>query len=581
VAAAPQRLDVGQLIGPAAAQHLCELAGDLLATMDSSGHFTSLNPSWERVLGWSRSELLGTRAVDLVHAEDLESTMGLRQNNLRDVAEFENRYRCRDGSYRWLQWNATKRDGTWYAVAHDVTGSRLLERQALRDPLTGLANRTAATERLACALRRLERHPALVGVLFVDLDHFKVVNDGRGHEIGDRLLRAAAARLRETVRGIDVVARLGGDEFVVIAEGAAAAAHVIDMAERIVAALGQSMVLDGEELCVGASVGVAISASSETTPESLLREADIAMYQAKAHGGGRYAVFDDALREVVEERVRVGRELSVAVDEGSFEVLYQPIVSLPAASVSRCEALVRWRHPTRGLLVPGMFLPSAEESGLIVRIGELVLREACRQTRRWRNDGLHVAVTVNVSTRQLDEPNFPELVSAVLREARLPPAALTLEITETAIMSNIDRVAPGLEALRRVGVQIAMDDFGSGYSSLRYLRLLPLDVIKVDRSFVSGIVEDRQDRAVVAGIIMLGQQTSREVIAEGVETDALHEELIRLGCELAQGYLYDIPRPAAELSLTGYSSRVRRGLGDPLVIREFMRQIGIPARIGP
>jgi EAL domain-containing protein (putative c-di-GMP-specific phosphodiesterase class I) len=271
----------------------------------------------------------------------------------------------------------------------------------------------------------------------------------------------------------------------------------------------------------------------------------------------------------------------MAVEEGELLVYYQPIVALPDATLSRCEALVRWRHPVRGLIPPGEFLPSAEESGLIIRIGEWVLAEACRQVRDWRRSGHDVAVTVNVSTRQLDQQDFAEIVARVLRSTQLPPAALCLEITETEMMKRIDRVAPALEALRRIGVQIAMDDFGSGYSSLRYLRSLPLDVIKIDKSFVRGIVSDSQDRAVVAGIVMLGRETSRDVLAEGIESEALHAELLALGCRLAQGFLYDVPRPADELLLEGYSSRLRPGVGDPLVIREFMRQIGIPARVLP
>ena len=561
-----------------------EIADDLLATLDRAGRFTTLNPAWERVLGWSREELLGTRAVDLLHPDDLARTLALKERPgdvFPEVVEFENRYRCKDGGYRWLQWNGRLVEGSWYTVARDVTEHRMLEMRADRDPLTGLANRTVATERLEGAIRRLERHPGLVGVLFVDLDHFKVINDGRGHEVGDRFLCAAAGRLLDTVRGVDAVARFGGDEFLVLVEDASQPAHVTQIAGRVVEALKRPIAIDRDEVWIGASVGVAITSGANATSESLLREADIAMYRAKARGGSCFELFDEVLRAEVQLRVTAERELRVAVDEAQLVLHYQPIVSLPEASVSHCEALLRWQHPSRGLLPPAEFLAVAEESGLIVRMGEWVLEKACRQAHEWRRSGHDIPITVNVSTRQLDQPDFAEIVRRVLAESELPPPALCLEITETEIMKNVERAVPSLEALRRIGVRIAMDDFGTGYSSLTYLRSLPLDIIKIDKSFVAGIVQDVQDRAVVAGIVMLGRETNRAVIAEGVESEELHAELIALGCELAQGFLYDVPRPASELALEGYSSRLRPGIGDPLVIREFMRQIGIPARVRP
>ena len=322
-----------------------------------------------------------------------------------------------------------------------------------------------------------------------------------------------------------------------------------------------------------------MTATCETVPEALLREADIAMYRAKARGGGCFALFDDEVRTEVERRVNQERELRVAVDEGQLVLHYQPIVSLPETSVSRCEALLRWNRPGSGLLLPDKFLPLAEETGLIVAMGEWVLAEACRQAAQWRRDAHDLAITVNVSIRQLDQPDFAAVVQRIVAASGLPPAALCLEITETAITTDLAQIAPSLEALRRTGVRIAMDDFGSGYSSLGYLRSLPLDIIKIDKSFVRGIIDDPQDRAIVAGIVNLGNQTNRRVIAEGVESEALHSELIGLGCDLAQGFLYARPAPSQDLSLDGYSSRVRPGVGDPTVIREFMRQIGIPARL--
>ncbi len=561
---------------------LFELSTDLLATFDAVGRFTGLNPAWEKILGWDRERLLGTSATDLIHPDDVERTFDLqaRVNGEAEIVQFENRMRCSDGSFRWLQWNARNVDDGWYAVGRDVSERKQLESQALVDPLTGLPNRVAFVDRLAQALGRLQRREGTVAVLFVDLDHFKVINDGRGHEVGDRFLKLAAGRLRDSIRGVDTVARLGGDEFVVLVEGGPDTRDVADVGKRVVRSLERPIAIDEEELWIGASVGIAMTSQADTAPDAMLREADVAMYRAKARGGGRWEIFDNSMRAEVEERVRVERDLRRALESDELCLYYQPIVALPELSVTRCEALVRWRHPARGLVLPGDFIPLAEETGLIVELGAQVLRAACEQAREWRRVGHDIGITVNVSTRQLVQPTFVDLVRGVLEDTDVPPTVLCLEITETAIMQRPERVIPGLISLRRLGVRIAMDDFGSGYSSLTYLKLLPLDIIKIDKSFVSGIIESPEDRAIVAAILRLAAETELSVIAEGVETEALHGELVSLGCDLAQGFLYDVPKPPDELELDGYSSRVRPGVGDPLVIREFMRQIGIPARIG-
>jgi diguanylate cyclase (GGDEF)-like protein/PAS domain S-box-containing protein len=317
---------------------LFELSIDLLATLDRAGRFTDINPAAERILGWSRGELLGKRAVDFLHPEDRERTLALNDpdaDEVPDVVEFENRYQCKDGGYRWLQWNARLQGGIWFAVARDVTERRLLEERALRDPLTALPNRTALIERLVVALQRLERHPGLVAVLFVDLDHFKSINDGRGHEVGDRFLCAAAGRLLDTVRGVDAVARFGGDEFVILLEDVTRVPAATDVAARVVAALERPLVVDGEKLSICASVGVTLSANARDAPEELLREADIAMYRAKAKGGNCFAVFDAQARADAAGRVRAERELRIAVDEGQLVVHNQPICAPGARPAPR------------------------------------------------------------------------------------------------------------------------------------------------------------------------------------------------------------------------------------------------------
>ncbi len=563
---------------------LFELSTDLLATLDREGRFRRLNPSWEQALGWSMAELIGTRAVDLVHTDDLAGTLELNGpagTTGAGVVAFENRYRCKDDGYRWLQWNARLADDTWFAVARDVTERRSLEQQAIQDPLTGLVNRPGFMVSVTHALSCLRRRPGVVGVLFVDLDGFKVINDGRGHEVGDRFLRAVAQALKDAVRGADTVARLGGDEFVVLVENGASPTDTVLVGERVVAALARPIAIDGDELAIGASVGIGMTSSADTTAEALLREADIAMYRAKARGGGRYEVFDEATRAEVALRVQAEDDLRHAIDLGQLVLHYQPVVALPETSITRCEALVRWQHPTRGLLPPAAFIPLAEETGLIVQIGAWVVQQACAQAQAWRRAGNDVGITVNVSTRQLDNVGLVDVVRQALEDTGLPPGSLCLEITETEMMNRPDAVAPTLAPLKALGVRIAMDDFGTGHSSLTYLKHLPLDIIKIDRSFIAGIIDNAQDHAIVSTILNLARQTEMSVIAEGVETEALHAELVGLGCEFAQGYLYGRPEPADRLTLDGYSSCVRAGVGDPLVIREFMRQIGIPARIRP
>jgi len=559
-----------------------EHALDLLAALDWEGRFVALNPAWERALGWPAASLLGHSLLELVHPDDRGATAELMWRGETDEAElagFENRVRDRSGGYRWLQWNLRLVEDRWYASARDVTGRKWLDEQAVQDLLTGVANRTAITERIADALARLDPAREVLGLLFIDLDHFKVVNDGRGHEIGDGVLRAVATRLRGAIGDRDEIGRFGGDEFAILVGHRRDPAQVLEVAGWVLSSLHTPIAVGDEEVTVGASVGVAIASEARIRAEALLREADIAMYRAKARGGRRYEVFDRAARAEAQRRVQAERELRGAVAAGQLRVYYQPIIALGEMSVARCEALVRWMHPTRGMLLPEEFVPLAEETGLIVPIGEWVLREACHQARAWRRAGWDVGITVNVSMRQVERPGFVQTVRNALRDAGIPPVSLCLEVTETSIAEHPKAIAPRLEALRSIGVQIAMDDFGSGYSSLTHLDALPLDTIKIDRSFVGGIIDRAEDRAIVAALVSLASQTEMSVIAEGVESDALHRELVDLGCEFGQGFIYGVPKPAQQLSLDGYSQRVHPGVGDPLVIREFMRQIGIPARI--
>jgi diguanylate cyclase (GGDEF)-like protein len=424
--------------------------------------------------------------------------------------------------------------------------------QATRDSLTKLPNRAVAIDRLDHALARCRRSGSLMAAIFIDLDRFKMINDSLGHDAGDEVLRTVATRLRATTRDADTVARLAGDEFVLISEDLTDTEEAVKVAERIVETLSQPIVLTSTEGCrdvtIGASVGIALTTGDhELASGDLLRDADVAMYRAKQRGRGRVEIFDDSLRAAIEGRLETQHGLRRAIDAGQLRVHYQPIVALDHPRVLGFEALVRWQHPTKGLLAPADFIEIAEDSGLIVPVGAHVLAEACRQAAVWRRDRadceeLHVAV--NVSAAQFNHPTFVATVGAVLRETGLDPDALWLEITETSILADVKAAAGTLDAIRALGAHLAVDDFGTGYTSLTYLRQFPVEVLKVDRSFVSGLGRDREDQAIVEMIINLGHTLDLQIVAEGVETNVQLDELRRLRCTAAQGYHFGRPAPA-------------------------------------
>jgi diguanylate cyclase (GGDEF)-like protein len=454
-----------------------------------------------------------------------------------------------------------------------------LERRALYDTLTGLPNRALLDDRLAQALTGLRRSGGWLALLFVDIDGLKVVNDGRGHDAGDELLREVARRLAAAMRETDTVARIGGDEFLVVATCLRDMNEIAAVAERLLAALATPLAHDVADLPLSASIGVATTCETSTPARELVRRADVAMYRAKAHGGCCWVLFDDQMAAEVTARLQVEGELRLALTRDELRVHYQPLVRLEDGAIVGCEALVRWQHPARGLLAPAQFIPLAEDNGLIVPIGAWVLDEACRQAAAWRRDGIDITVSVNVSARQLNRPGFVDEVRDALRGCRLHAPSLCLEVTETAVIGRVERLAPALERLKRLGVRIAMDDFGSGFSSLSHLSGLPIDVIKIDGSFVEAVARPGPDRAIVAAILSLGEELGVTVIAERIELADQLGALQRLRCPLGQGFHFAAPGPADELQLGGFEPRGRPGYGDPYVIREFMRQIGIPARL--
>jgi diguanylate cyclase (GGDEF)-like protein/PAS domain S-box-containing protein len=421
-----------------------------------------------------------------------------------------------------------------------------IRHRALHDPLTGLPNRVLFGDRLDQALERLHRRPALAAILFLDLDQFKLVNDGLGHQLGDQLLAGVALRLRQAVRTADTVARFGGDEFGLLLEDVAGEHDAIATAQRIAALFAKPFLIAGREHFITASIGIVFAEGGEDSGD-LIRDADAAMYRAKERGRARYEVFDAEMRERAITRLQVESDLRHALGRDELLLAYQPIVSLATGAPVGVEALLRWEHPQRGLVPPYEFISVAEENGLIERIGDWVLESACRQAAAWyrqRPDAAPLGISVNISGKQLVGQRLPQVVSRLLAETKLDPACLHLEITESVMIGDAETLTETLQALKRIGVRLVLDDFGTGYSSFGYLTRLPLDALKVDRSYIDGLGSDARDTAITQAIIAMSNALSLAVIGEGVETEVHAAELRRLGCKLAQGFYFARPAPA-------------------------------------
>lgn len=422
--------------------------------------------------------------------------------------------------------------------------------QSTHDTLTGLPNRMLFIDRLGLGLARMSRRSSMLAVMFLDIDGFKVINDSLGHDVGDELLQAVAHRLRDALRPGDTVARFGGDEFTILSEEISDASEAIRIADRLRDLLQPSFSLDGRDVFVTASIGIVLATDPGQRPEDLLRDADAAMYQAKERGKARYELFDEVMRVRVARRLETESGLHRAIERGEFALLYQPEIELNTGRVIGVEALVSWQHTSRGLVGPSEFIPIAEETGLIVPIGSWVLEQACRQGAAWRKRVGPTApfmMSVNLSARQLLQPGLAEFVHETLKQTGLAPHDLVLEVTESVLIEDADHATTVLEELRAVGVQVSIDDFGTGYASLTYLRRLPVDILKVDQTFVRGIADGGDDAGIVETIVQLGERLGLKVIAEGVEEEAQASWLKRLGCRYAQGYYFSVPVTADEL----------------------------------
>ena len=531
-------------------------ASDVITILNPQGAFGYVSPAARQAWGALPTALVGTQALELAHPEDRASAHILLSecaaNPGRTLAT-ELRLLHTSGDWRCcelLLCNLLEEPGVEGIVAtfHDVTErkdfEKQLQHQAFHDALTGLPNRTLLSDRLEHALARTRRQRNRVAVLFVDLDNFKVVNDSLGHEAGDQLLTAVAERLQGCIRAGDTVARLGGDEFVLLLEEVQGTQEVTCAAERVVEALAAPVVLAGRDVFTAGSIGIAISQGAEESADSLLRDADTAMYQAKTTGKGRFVVFDRSMSERALERLELEAELRRAIEQGELRLHYQPIVQLDTGQISEMEALVRWQHPTRGLVPPAKFIPIAEETGLIMPLGEWVLEEACRQAMMWLEenpDDPPLIISVNLSARQLQQDDLVERVTHILAKTGIDPARVKLEITESVMMADTQAIIPRLEALRALGVRFAVDDFGTGYSSLNYLSMLPIDTLKIDRAFVERLLKSGEHHAIVQAIIQMAKTLHLDVTSEGIETAEQLRLLQSMDCARGQGFYFARP----------------------------------------
>jgi diguanylate cyclase (GGDEF)-like protein/PAS domain S-box-containing protein len=539
---------------------LAENMQDLVCLHSPDGDFLYVSPSCKSVIGMSPEALLGVDPFTLIHPDDRDRVYQEGYLSALEGSLVSMTYRMRkaNGEYVWLetlakpildeagnviQFQTASRD-----VTERILSQEQLKHDARHDSLTGLANRNLLMERLEFELKRATRYPHYTfAVLFLDLDRFKVINDSLGHLAGDELLVMIARKLEALIRPVDLAARLGGDEFVLVLEDVEGVQNVLRVAERVVDGLQIPYILEAREVFTSASVGIVLGTNAYPVASDLLRDADIAMYRAKANGKARYAIFDPEMHQWAIQQLQMENDLRQALKDQALVLHYQPIVSLKTGALTGFEALVRWQHPQKGLILPAKFIPTAEEIGLIHSLGVWAMGEACQQLSAWQQEfdiarSLHISV--NLSAKQLREPDFIEQIDRILAETGLEGNRLVLEITESVLIDNAEEITTLMLQLRERSIQLCIDDFGTGYSSLSYLHRLPVNALKVDRSFVSRMGDQGENKEIVETIVTLAEQLGCTAVAEGVETLQQLHQLRAFGCELGQGFLFAKPLPA-------------------------------------
>ena len=556
-------------------RYIVNTSPDIIYILDQDGHFTFINERIESLLGYSKEEIVGKHYSFLVHHDDMEQAKYVfneRRIGTRAAKNIELRLKCKDdgksrhfnnrtlpielsamGMYSGETQSSSSYTGT-YGVARDVTERKIAEEtinfQAYHDLLTKLPNRALLRDRLSLAINQANRDDEQLAVMFLDLDRFKNINDSLGHMIGDELLQQVSMRLKECIRAADTLARFGGDEFTLLLpklhRGREDASR---LAEKITGTLKQPFNIDGHELYVSASIGIALYPQDGTNLDTLIKHADVAMYHVKGQGKNGYQFYSDEMNVPYIEKLSMDTGIHRALDNNEFNLVYQPQVNLRTGEIVGVEALLRWEHPEHGPISPAEFIPFAEESGLIIDIGYWVVKSACSELSRWRTAGLpEIRMSINISARQLMEDNIVKNIIDTMKDYDVPGRCLELEITENAIMEDMDSVIRKLQELSSHGITIAIDDFGTGYSSLSYLHKLPIHTLKIDRTFLKESRINKGDNTIINTIVAMAKGLGLNVIAEGVESQAQLEYLREIDCSEAQGFLFGKPLPSDVIS---------------------------------